>query len=64
MSPLSTDTDSWEGFTKDAIEKGSGAMIYIPKFIKAVSGIPNLISVDSEMYRQDGNHMSLLRKVG
>jgi hypothetical protein len=32
-------TDQWEGFMKYAIEVGSGAMIYIPSFIKTRSVI-------------------------
>jgi hypothetical protein len=31
--------DSRKGFMKDAAEMGSGAMIYIPSFIKIGSGI-------------------------
>jgi hypothetical protein len=29
-----TDTDLWEGFMKYVLEMGSGAMMYIPSFIK------------------------------
>jgi hypothetical protein len=36
-------TDCWEGIMKYAIEMGSGAMIYIPSFIKTGSGIQKLI---------------------
>jgi hypothetical protein len=32
-----------EGFVKYAVETGSGAMIYIPSFIKIGSGIQKLI---------------------
>jgi hypothetical protein len=31
------------GFMKYAVEMGSGAMIYIPSFIKISSGFPKLI---------------------
>jgi hypothetical protein len=37
------DTDRWEGLMKYAAEMGSGAMIYIPSFIKIDSDIPKLI---------------------
>jgi cytochrome c oxidase assembly factor CtaG len=30
---------TWEGFTKYATEMSSGAMIYIPRFVKIVSAI-------------------------
>jgi hypothetical protein len=36
---IGTQTDSWEVFMKYAVEVSSGAMIYIPSFIKIVSGI-------------------------
>jgi hypothetical protein len=36
------DTDRWEGFIKYAVEMGSGAMMYIPNFIKTGSGIHEL----------------------
>jgi hypothetical protein len=36
-----------EGFTKYAVEMGSGAMIYIPSFIKICSDIQKIISGDS-----------------
>jgi hypothetical protein len=54
-----------------AVEMGSGAMIYIPSFIKIGSGIQKLISVDSQTHRQNGDRISILsfsffkiRKVG
>jgi hypothetical protein len=37
------DTHTDEGFMKYAIEMSSGAMIYIPSFIKIGSGIQKLI---------------------
>jgi hypothetical protein len=37
------DTDWWQGFMKYAVEMGSGAMIYIPSFIKFGSGVQKLI---------------------
>jgi hypothetical protein len=48
------DTDWWEGFKKYAVEMGSGAMIYIPSFIKTSSGIQNLI-----VHRHKGNNRAL-----
>jgi hypothetical protein len=42
---------------KNAVEMGSGAMIYIPGFIKTGSGIQMLIRWK---HRQDGDHTSLL----
>jgi hypothetical protein len=36
-------TDWWEGFFNSAIEMGSGAVIYLPSFIKIGSGIQKLI---------------------
>jgi hypothetical protein len=35
-------TDGWEEFMKYAVEIGSGAMIYIPNFVKIGSGIAKL----------------------
>jgi hypothetical protein len=35
-------TDWWEGFMKYVVEMGSGAMIYIPSFIKIGLGIQGL----------------------
>jgi hypothetical protein len=47
-------TDWWEGFMKYDVEMDSGAMIYIPSFIKTGTGIQNLIGgiqrhIDSKM---------------
>jgi hypothetical protein len=39
-------TDSWEGFMMYAGEKGSGAIKYIPNFIKIGSAIQKLIGLD------------------
>jgi hypothetical protein len=36
-------TGGWDGFMKYAVEMGSGAMIYIPSFIKIGSDIQKLI---------------------
>jgi hypothetical protein len=36
-------TDRWEEFMKYAAEIGSGAMTYLPSFIKTSSGIQKLI---------------------
>jgi hypothetical protein len=41
-------TDWWEIFMKCAVEMGSGAMIYIPSFIKIGSGIQKLIRGNSQ----------------
>jgi hypothetical protein len=51
------------------VEVSSGAMIYIPSFIKIGSGIQKLIGRDSQIHRQHGDRISLLsylkaRKVG
>jgi hypothetical protein len=35
-----------------AVEMGSGAMIYIPSFIKIASGVQKLIGRDTQTYRQ------------
>jgi hypothetical protein len=45
---------------KYAVEMASGAMIYIPSFIKTGSGIHNLIEGDSQTHRQHGGLISLL----
>jgi hypothetical protein len=45
---------------KYAVEMGSGAMIYIPSFIKIGSGIQNLIGGDSQTHKQHGDCISLL----
>jgi hypothetical protein len=38
----------------------SGAMIYIPSFIKTSSRIQKLVRRGGEIYRQHGDHISLL----
>jgi hypothetical protein len=43
---------------KYAVEKGSGAMIYIPSFIKIGSGIQTLMG--RGIHRQYNNRISLL----
>jgi hypothetical protein len=43
---------------KYAVETGSGAMVYIPSFIKICSGIQNLIGAG--IHRQHGDLISLL----
>jgi hypothetical protein len=45
---------------KYAIEMTSGAMIYIPSFIKTGSGIHRLIRLDTQTHRQHGDRISLL----
>jgi hypothetical protein len=45
---------------KYAVEMGSGAMIYIPSFIKVGSAIQMLIRRDSQTHRQHGERISLL----
>jgi hypothetical protein len=40
--------DWWEGFFNQAVEMGSGAVIYIPSFIKIGSGIQKLIGGDTQ----------------
>jgi hypothetical protein len=55
---------------ENVVEIGSGAMIYIPSFIKTVSAIQKLMGGGhTKTHRQHGNHISLLyffkiRKVG
>jgi hypothetical protein len=44
---------------KYTVEMGSGAMIYIPNFIKTGSGIQKLIGW-RVIHRQHGDHISLL----
>jgi hypothetical protein len=44
---------------KYAVEMGSGAMIYIPSFIKIGSGIQELIGMDTQIDRQEGDPISL-----
>jgi hypothetical protein len=43
-----------------AVEMDSGAMIYIPSFIKIGSGIRKLIRRDSKTHRPHGDLISLL----
>jgi hypothetical protein len=50
-------TDLWQGFMKYAIEMGSGAMLYVPSFIKIGSEIEKLIG---RIHRQHGDLISLL----
>jgi hypothetical protein len=45
---------------KYAVEMGSGAIIYIPSFIKIGSGIQKLILGDTQTHRQHGDLISLL----
>jgi hypothetical protein len=43
-----------------AVEMGSGAMTYIPSFIKSGLGIQKLIVEDTQTHRQHGYRISLL----
>jgi hypothetical protein len=43
-----------------AVEIDSGAMIYIPSFIKIGSGIRKLFGWDTQTHRQHGDRISLL----
>jgi hypothetical protein len=45
---------------KYAVDMGSGAVIYIPSFIKTGSGIQTLIGGDTQTHRQHGDRISLL----
>jgi hypothetical protein len=45
---------------KYAVEMGSGAMTYIPSFMKIGSGIQKLIGGDIQTHRQHGERISLL----
>jgi hypothetical protein len=45
---------------KYAAEMGSGAMIYIPSFIKTGSAIQKLIRGNSQTHREHGDPISLL----
>jgi hypothetical protein len=47
---------------KYAVDMGSGAMLYIPSFIKTGSGIRKLMVgyTDTQTQRQHGDHISLL----
>jgi uncharacterized RmlC-like cupin family protein len=51
-------TDWWEGIMEYAAEMSSGAMIYIPSFIKTGSGIQKLIAGVTKT--QDGECTGLL----
>jgi hypothetical protein len=55
-------TDKWKGFMKYAVEKGSGAIIYIRSFIEIGSGIQKLIGgIQSHTgTREHGDRISLL----
>jgi hypothetical protein len=48
------------GIVKHAIETDSGAMIYIPSFIKTGSGISKAEGGDTQTHRRDGDRISLL----
>jgi hypothetical protein len=54
-------TDWLEGFKKYAVEMGSVAMIYIPNFIKIISGIRKLMG-GIQTHRQGGDRISLLKE--
>jgi hypothetical protein len=43
-----------------AIEMGSCAMIYMPSFVKIVSGIETLLGGNTQRHRQNGDRISLL----
>jgi hypothetical protein len=43
-----------------AVEMGSGAMIYIPSFIKIGPGIQNLVEENTQSHRQEEDRISLL----
>jgi hypothetical protein len=45
---------------KYAVEMGSGAMIYIPVFIKIGSAIQKLISGDTQTHRHQGDRINQL----
>jgi hypothetical protein len=40
------------------VEMGSGAMMYIPSFVKIGSGIQNLIQVDTQMHKDTNRQHS------
>jgi hypothetical protein len=50
-------TDRWEEFMEYAVEMGSGAMIYIPSFIKIGQRIQKLVG---GINRENGDHISLI----
>jgi hypothetical protein len=45
---------------KYAVEMGSGAMAYIPSFIKIASGVQKLTGRGSQILRQHGYYINLL----
>jgi hypothetical protein len=45
---------------KYAVKMGSGAMIYVPSFIKIGSAIEEFIGEDTQIHRQRGDRISLL----
>jgi hypothetical protein len=45
---------------KYAVEIGSGAMIYIPSFIKIGSAIQKLMGRDTQTHRQNGDRIRLI----
>jgi hypothetical protein len=45
---------------KYAVEMGSGAVIYVPSFIKTGLGVQKIIREDSQIHRQHGDSISLL----
>jgi hypothetical protein len=45
---------------KYAVEMGSGALIYIPGFIRIGLGVQKLIEGDTDTPRQHGDSISLL----
>jgi hypothetical protein len=55
--------DCWEGIMLYAVEMRSGAMIYIPSFIKIGLGLRNLIMGVTLADTQRGNLISLLSLV-
>jgi hypothetical protein len=48
------------GIYELCIEMGSGAMIYIPNFIKSGWGIEKVIGGNKQIHRQQGDLISLL----
>jgi predicted RNase H-related nuclease YkuK (DUF458 family) len=54
---------------KYAVEMGSGAMTFIPSFIKTGSGIQKLLGGDSQTHREHSDFISVIlllkiRKIG
>jgi hypothetical protein len=56
---LAIQTDGREFFNY-AVEMGSGAVIYVPSFIKNGSGVQKLIGGFTDTHRQQGELISLL----